>query len=446
MNENSAAHHSSFIAHRSSLRLNHRWLPVLLVGLALLQFLLPSAAWLVPLVGLGGIFGLGWCWARALRDGLTARRTIRAPWVQVGDQLEQQFELSNNAIFPALWVEIEECSPDAPVLRRVASVGGGEQSRWRQEMVLWHRGHYRFGPLELRTGDPFGLFTVRLTIPDSHELIVHPPVLDVRLPPRIIPRGTLSGQAHGAIPSQQRAISSATVRAWQPGDPLSHVHWRTTARLDAPYVKSFQREPSGDLWLLVDLDAGAHAGEAPESTLEYAVTLAASLAAGALAQGRAVGLAGWGESPWRVPPARGSGHLAALLRALAELQPAGGRPWATALEQLGPTLGQAAGLLLLTPTASLDWLPAVLRLRQRGLIPTALLLDARTFGAGDAADPQIVRQALAGVGVSAEVITCGVLPAVTRRERYDFFITGHGRAIRRERNDQPEAQRVVITL
>ncbi|HBY94853.1 MAG TPA: hypothetical protein DEP84_13000, partial [Chloroflexi bacterium] len=273
-----------------SLSLNHRWLPVLLGLLVLLQFLVPSAAWLVPLIALGGMFGLGWWWARALRDGLLCRRAIYAPWVQVGDQLDQHFELINNSSVPALWVEIEEGSLDAPPLRRIAAAGGGEQVRWRQEMVFWRRGHYRFGPLELCTGDPFGLFTVRLTIPDSHELIVHPPVLDVRLPPRSIPQGTAAGQTHGAIPSQQRAISTATVRAWQPGDPLSHIHWRTTARLEAPYVKSFEREPSGDVWLLVDLDVSAHAGEPPESTLEYAVTLAASLAAGALAEGRAVGL------------------------------------------------------------------------------------------------------------------------------------------------------------
>ncbi|HYN86943.1 MAG TPA: DUF58 domain-containing protein, partial [Ardenticatenaceae bacterium] len=331
-------------------------------------------------------------------------------------------------------------------LRRVTGVGGGEETRWRQEMVFRRRGHYRFGPLELRSGDPFGLFTVRLSVPDVQELMVHPPVLDVRLPPRAIPRGAAAGQAQGAVPSQQRAITTAGVRAWQMGDPLSHVHWRTTARVGSPHVKLFEREPSGDLWFLLDLDAEAHAGEPPEDTLEYAVTLTASLAAGALVEGRAVGLAAWGETPWRVPPGRGSSHLTALLRTLAEVKPAAGRPWRLALEQLAPTLGHAHGLMLVTPTVSLDWLPAVVALRRRGFVPAALLLDARTFGADAAPDPEPLRRALAAQRVSAQVVPRGALPSVTRRERFDFFVTGHGRAIRRERPEESEEPRAVITL
>ena len=69
-------------------------------------FLLPDQVWNTLLIGLGGLFLVGYVWVRQLATHLQGSRRLRFGWVAVGDQLEEQFELINNAIIPALWVEI----------------------------------------------------------------------------------------------------------------------------------------------------------------------------------------------------------------------------------------------------------------------------------------------------------------------------------------------------
>ena len=59
-------------------------------------------------------------------------------------------------------------------------------------------------------------------------------------------------------------------------------------------VKEYDREPSGDLWICLDMDAAVQVGEGEESTEEYGVILAASSAAEWLRANRAVGLVAFG--------------------------------------------------------------------------------------------------------------------------------------------------------
>ena len=94
-------------------------------------------------------------------------------------------------------------------------------------------------------------------------------------------------------------------------------------------MREFDREPSGDLWLILDMDAGVQAGAEAEATQEYAVILAASLAAQYLRQGerRAVGLLASGRSPVLLPPGRGQDQLWRILEALALARIGTGSRW-----------------------------------------------------------------------------------------------------------------------
>ena len=56
-------------------------------------------------------------------------------------------------------------------------------------------------------------------------------------------------------------------------------------------VRQFDLDVSGDVWLLLDLQDSVQLGTGADGTEEHAVLLAASLAARAIQQNRAVGLA-----------------------------------------------------------------------------------------------------------------------------------------------------------
>ena len=150
------------------LRLKARLMPALVGLLLILHLAVPYRGWLILLVGLGGAWLASYLWARSLAHGLRLVREMRFGWAQVGDRLEERFTLVNEGMLPGLWVEVVDHStvPDYRV-SRVSGVGGGSKSRWHTKGVCTRRGLFTLGPTTLRTGDPFGLYTVTLHNTDS---------------------------------------------------------------------------------------------------------------------------------------------------------------------------------------------------------------------------------------------------------------------------------------
>ena len=91
------------------------------------------------------------------------------------------------------------------------------------------------------------------------------------------------------------AVTASGVREYVPGDSLFSVHWLTSARWDDLYVRLFDRMPTSDWWVFVDMDKNVHLGEGAEATEEYSIILAASIADRGLRNGHAVGLVAYGR-------------------------------------------------------------------------------------------------------------------------------------------------------
>ena len=203
--------------------------------------------------------------------------------------------------------------PVTAIDRVVTADGRGSQA-WRSQGMCTKRGVFTLGPWSLTLGDPFGLFDVTISYPEVRTLMVYPRVM--RLPEIQLPQGSASGRASRSLPTPTETIMARTVRPYEAGDSLHLVHWRKTAKLGKLMIKQFDQEPAGALWLVLDLDASVQAGEGQESTLEYGVILAASLAAKHLDDNRAVGLVAFGETAQIIPPQSGtSASLAIAARA-----------------------------------------------------------------------------------------------------------------------------------
>jgi uncharacterized protein (DUF58 family) len=413
-------------------------LPLVLTALLLVvQLIMPSRVWIPLLWLVGGLAGLAYLWAHQMAHHVTARRSLRYRWVQVGDRLEERFEVSNASWLPLLWAEVSDAS-DLPGYRigRVASCGPHSSARWTAEQVCTRRGLYTLGPWELRIGDPFGFTSIVLHHDQREAVLVHPPV--VALPEIDLPRGLLSGGSRARRHSQQATIDASHTRSYRPGDPLRTIHWPSTAHRAALMAREAEDAVTGDLWIVVDLEHRVQAGEGIESTEEYGVILAASLADRTLRQNRAVGLVAHGETLAYLPPRRGRAQRWRILQALAAAKAKGTRPLGEILRQLGPSLGQGTTLLAITPSARAEWLDALLPSGRTMATPAVLLLDASSFGRAPARDGpesnvERTRVLLARAGVLVHVIRQGYpFHAVeTRAPRgyWTFKTTPLGRAV-----------------
>ncbi|MGC9357846.1 MAG: DUF58 domain-containing protein [Anaerolineae bacterium] len=422
---------------KPQLKLNIRILPFLVGVLLIWQIVSPYRGWVILLVGLGGAWALSYVWMRILAPNLHLTREMRFGWAQVGDRLVERFTLSNRSSLPLLWVEIIDHStlPDYRASRGTG-VEPNNTIRWHRESYCTRRGLFYLGPTTIKTGDPFGIYTLSIDYPSSMPLLVVPPI--VPLPSIEVAPGGRTGEGRPRNNTLERTVSVSSVREYVPGDSRRWIHWKTSAHRDNLFVRVFDATPAGDWWILLDMNHFVQAGEGEDSTEELGVILAASLADRGIRAGRSVGLMAHGRDLIWLPPEEGEGQRWEILRSLAMVKP-GNRPLSDLLHRVQHTLGQRTSLVIITPSINGVWVEDLLELMHRGAVPTILLMDPATF----ATTPQAVEEhqgnlammesVLTQIGAAHYVITKDLLdhPEAHPGEggRWEWRILGTGKAV-----------------
>lgn len=404
------------------------WPLYLCPWLVLVHLLNPSPVWVLLVITLLGVYAAAFFWVRRQVGTVRLERRRRGSMLVAGDSLQEEFVVHNQGPLPLLWLELDDDSylpgynPS-----QVVSCGAGQRYSWRAEATCEQRGVFRLGPHRLSTGDPFGLFRIESDARESEALLVYPRV--AQLPPMELPRGALVGRDRRRRPlaGDDR---SPVVRGYRPGDSLRHIHWASTAHRGDLMVTEVEAEPSGDLWIVLDLNGAAHRGSGPTSTLEYAIVLAASLTAELLSGGerRAVGLLAAGSGPdgplsVTVPPLPGKGHLWQILAALAPAQE-GDTPLDGLLRHNRELLGRGQTLVVITPdltTTSAAWLAELLHLRRAGVVSSAMLVTpaAADSQPADAPGQAVLQELLARHEIPAQFLQADtpLRAALTYRRR-----------------------------
>ena len=416
------------------LKLNSR-LPLVLLMVFLYQHLIsPSRVWVYLICGLGGLLLVSYLWAREMADKVRAYRELRYTWIQVGDLLEEQFGLVNYSFLPVLWAEIYDHS-DVPgySASRVQAISANSEQGWTVRGYCRQRGLFTLGPWEVRMGDPFGLFRTVLQYPKFDTLLVYPPVAN--LPPIQLPEGTTTGSIRSNVRALQLTTNAAGIRDYVPGDSFSRIHWRSTAHRQKMTAKQFDQEPSGDLWIILDMDGSVQAGEGEESTEEYGVILASSLADRVLRVNRAVGMVVHGTERVFIPLGKGRGHLWRILRGLAHVAVASNGDLSDTLEAERQNLMRGTTALVITPSTDPAWAGELLGLTQRGIATTVILLDAASFDDGDDRQERrtlAMRALLADQGIPSHIVSRGYPFQIRLQQpagRWEFKVLGTGRAV-----------------
>ena len=428
-----------------TLRLRRR-LPVVLLAILLVnQVFNPARIWVGVMLALAAMLGMAYLWARQLRDHLHGTRAQGGAWILAGDLLSETFTVQNQSSFPALAVEVVDHS-DLPGYKPdwVATLDVRGTQTYPRQGRCQRRGVFTLGPWELRAGDPLGIFTVSVEYPEARSILIYPRAMV--LPDLQLPRGDAAGASRTQRPSQLYTTTVASVRPYVAGDPLRAIHWRQTAHHGEFMVKEFDLEPSGDLWIALDLDAAVQQGDGARSTLEYAITLTASLASEMLAENRRVGLVTQGRL---IPPQPGQIQLWRILEVLARAEPVSGAPVTRLLDDLRPNVGRGRTVLVITPSTDPVWIGHLLQLANQGNAPAALLLDAPSFAGeggvekepGDAAAASAaMRGLLAEHGVPSHIIDSGFqfrpVHTITRTRTELRTLSATGRVIRVEVSEE----------
>lgn len=310
--------------------------------------------------------------------GLTARREIAPPRIPVGSEARVLLHLQGHGALPLGGILLEDGVP--PALgnrpRFVLDQFPGNRGATVQYTVAPElRGIHQVGPLRTRISDPFALAEF------ERELAGRARVVAV---PRIVPLGKLpagSGLGIGEDGSARlragHGDDDIMVRQYRHGDDMRRVHWKSTARRDELMVRVEERPWHGGITVLLDRRSAAHRGNGMRSSVEWAISAAASVCVHLHHHGQHVRLTttdGLVLSGGRGPADGGGRSDAAVLDGLAAIQPSSQRDLRCTSDP-----GDGRELLAILGATTVVGVEQLTKSRAPGMRSHAILLDVAAW-------------------------------------------------------------------
>ncbi len=350
------------------------------------------------------LFVLSWFWARYSLHNMIFRRASAAGRVQVGEIFDERLMLDNVSVLPKLWVQIADGST-LPGHRAgyVASMGGRKRATWRARTMCKQRGRYQLGPVTATSGDPFGMFRQRVLLTSPRDLLVLPRVLPIST--FVLFTGGLPGRGRSSRRALQATTNATTIREYVHGDSLNRIHWRSSAHFAQLMVKEFDLDPAMDAWIFLDLHETVQAGEAENSTEEYGVTIAATIASYLLHQDLSLGMVVNGSAREFLSVDRGERQIERVLELLAVVESGEGPDLKEALAVDTFHFSRNTVAIIITPSNSRDWHDGVRHLQRRGVQVAVIGLDAASFDQSPADEDTLAL--LEGAGIPVLRVKCG---------------------------------------
>jgi uncharacterized protein (DUF58 family) len=344
-----------------------------------------------PLFGLGlllvAAIGVAWLWTHFCLRNLTIERRFSQTRAFYGEELDMAHVFTNSKPLPIPWLSIEDVAPGALQvtsgavvtvspkaqyrhMRAAITMGWYERITRHHKIVCTARGEHEFGPVEVQSGDVFGIFRQLETVDTPQTLLVYPryvPVERLGIPAR---------QAFGDFKAiQQLATDPLRIRAvreYAYGDSPRFIHWKASARRDTLQTKLFEPAATPQLFIFCNQDTFIKIWEGIDpQTLELTITVAASLANHALEEGYMVGLQVNAFTPHsdrqvKLLPSRNPEQLTRILESLARIKGWSGLSMEDTIRAERRNLPRGATIVVVTGVVTDDMVSILTAIRRAG--------------------------------------------------------------------------------
>ncbi|MFT5193576.1 MAG: hypothetical protein ACI9EW_002980 [Cellvibrionaceae bacterium] len=361
-----------------------------------------------------------------------------------GEPLEVSIKVENSGAMAVPWLEISDSvavqlSAGRPI-NTVIPLKGKEVVHYSYPLNTNRRGYYRIGPTQIRSGDMFGFTQPKTFFLPADFLTIYPritPIERLKIASRL---------PFGTIISNQRLFEDPArptgVRDFRSGDSMRQINWKVSAHTQNLAVKTLQPAIYLESMIVLNLFKDDFAHWDKSTTIEWAIELAASLAAHLHKKRQPIGLASNGVDPlqteagaeimfdqtsgrllrqseaeikslYSLPPNNSRAHLMKILERLARIETADVAPFNGWLQTNSLPLGWGGTALVVTPSADAALCQTLHHWVKRGINPILIQVEkssnfrhikerARRLGftAVEVLDPAQIDQAFSG-GISS---------------------------------------------
>ncbi len=211
------------------------------------------------------------------------------------ESIEIKLKVSNRGRLARHFISLQaDCPFEQPEKRRknflLTALNPGSTTVFSYTGVCHRRGHYASSMVTLQSSGLLGLVVRRQVFQLPLNLTVYPNYY--RMESLQTAGEGWVDWGHGVKSSDATEFYGS--REYQYGDPLKHIHWRNTAKVGHFMLKEFEQSGQGSV--SVAFETSRDFGTGRETTLEYSIKIAASLAKLCADTGRRIDIIA-GETP-----------------------------------------------------------------------------------------------------------------------------------------------------
>jgi uncharacterized protein (DUF58 family) len=351
------------------------------------------------------------CWVLVALTGrrIQVVRSFTPERPVAGDEPEYLVAIKNASLLPGPQLTLR--TPTALLTEddleaEIESIGPRGERVLRTRMSRVNRGVHTLPAPEAVAEDPLGLASATHRVGDPLTVTVYPRIAVLKscvLYPELGLKQDWAGMKGLLTPG---ASEFRSIRPHQPGEPLSHIDWKSTAKTGILMLREMEEPAGADITLLLDGSADQVVGDPPDTNFELAVRAAGSVADYALRSGRGVTLICHEKNRRQIGLTADGGGRRALLETLSQVQANATAPLALMLRRLltdrmSPLRCQT--LTLVGMTLDPQMARALISLREDGVQLGFLYVPGFSFaGAGASLLPFLPARGGASGGASEE--------------------------------------------
>jgi uncharacterized protein (DUF58 family) len=418
------------------------------LGLLLLGLILKLSLLVYAMYVLLGILGLSRFFSRTWIGQLAARRICDQEVLEIGGTAVVEVEVTNQGRRSVPWLILEDSLPRGALVQiphhlkaegprlTLARLAPGETASLKHQVTFLMRGYYQLGPLLLETGDVFGLHRRFRVATEPHFALVLPKVLPLQ------GYNLASRRPIGEIRLVHRLFEDptrlASIRPYQPGDPLNRIHWRATARTGEIHCRVYETSRVAGATFLLDFHERSYHDQGAAASAELAIITTVSLANAVFLMGQQIGLIsngrdaadrireeGWsagfttrGEAhrratevpantrlrPVIVETRKGDDRFRQILETLARLEHTSGLEFPEMLAEVASEIPRDATVVAVLHRVTPDMAASLGELVRRGYLVTVIVVSTVLEPAPDWAQPPDWAQMLLAQGIDFRVV------------------------------------------
>lgn len=301
-----------------------------------------------------------------------------------GEIVNIEYTIENNGVVPIPYLKIfsniSKQLTGAISKENIISLEKKEIYSKAENVYLNKRGFYKIGDIDISVKDIFGFYNLNKKIKSQAALLVYPEL--VNLSTFEVSSSQQSGDLLIKDSSYIDRTRIASLREYSEGDSIKSIHWKLSAKKDAPIVKDFEFRGDTSVNIIIDNYTKNYIKDIDRRMEDKAATAAMSIINYCLDNNISVDTITQDNDSIQITKGQNKSNLKSFLELLAKFQGNGTYPLNDLIERVDIQIVKGTSLIIVTNNLNSEIASVGLDYKLKGLNPIFIVITDDKYNSG----------------------------------------------------------------